>query len=66
MTESALPDFAAFFERLAMASMLIRMQIIYNLAADEMFAVRTFRAHSATARLRAIAAVAAAESVEIS
>ena len=64
--EPAPPNFAAFFERLAMASMLIRVQVIYNLATDEMFAVRSFRAYSAPARLRAIAAVAVAERLEVS
>ena len=59
-------DFSAFFGAIAMASMLIRMQVIYNLATDEMFAVRTFRAYSAPARLRAIAAVAVTEWLEVS
>ena len=64
--KSAPPDFVAFFECLAMASMLIRVQVIYNLATDELFAMRTFRAYSASARLRAIAAVAVADWLEVS
>jgi hypothetical protein len=58
-------DVGRFFDALAMAALLIRVQVIYNLATDEMFSARSFRAHSASARLRAVAMVATAESMEV-
>lgn len=58
-------DIPLFFEQIAMAALLVRMQVVYNLATDEMFAMRSFRAHSASARLRAIAAVTLAENLEV-
>lgn len=59
-------DFAAFFERIAAVATLIRAQLAYKIAADDQFAQRVFKAHSATARLRAIQKIMEAESLEVS
>jgi hypothetical protein len=58
-------DFVYFFEQLSVACLLVRMQVMYNLATDELFSARTFRAHSATARLKAVAIVATAENLMV-
>jgi hypothetical protein len=64
-SRSAEVDFASFWERIASISVLIRAQLAYRIATDDVFATRVFKAFSATARLRAIAALMSAESVEV-
>ena len=59
------PDFAAFWERIAAVSVLIRAQLADRVATDELFARRNFRAESNTARLRAVSAIMRAESITV-
>jgi len=49
------PDFQRFGENIAWFSWMIRLQIIFSLATDEVFAAKTAKAYSATARLKAVA-----------
>lgn len=58
-------DFATFFERIAAVSLLIRMQLVWQVATDDVFAAKMFKAFSATAKLKVAAALLTAESVEV-
>lgn len=51
------PDFNRFFEQVTVYIFCQRLQIVFDIASDEVLAARVFKAFSATARLRVIKAV---------
>ena len=47
----------SFWERVVMFMLMDRLALVWNLATNEEFAEKTFKAYSATMRLRCIAAL---------
>ena len=54
-------DFQRFWEGVGAASLIVRMQVCYQLANDPAWSQRCFKAFSATARLQRIAQVLTGE-----
>jgi hypothetical protein len=61
---ASLLDFNTFFERITAYLLCQRLQIVFDLASDEIFASKVFGAYSATARLQRIVQVLALRVVE--
>ena len=62
---AAAMDFAAFGDAVAWCSWLVRLQVIFNVATDDLFSAKMFKAYSATARLRVIAKLCNATELEV-
>ncbi len=59
------PDFQRFGENIAWFSWMMRLQIVYSLATNEVFAAKVAQAYSAKARLKAIATTCNAPDLEV-
>lgn len=58
-------DFTRFGECVAWFSWMMRLQLIYSTASDEMFAAKHWKAFSSKRRLAVVAALCNAESLEV-